>query len=210
MWPFSDPANVATFTSQHVLLGEDISHAYRAWEDGSWSFLPAHETQADDCKLVSLQEVFRLDPSIGELADLPCGWKASRKDKKQPWLKEKDHPFPEFNGQGYYLIEVASYPSVSPPAPAQAKRENLLVGTLVKLLFRFAAEDASFKDYDIERMWVQVDALDEDYGRYQGSLANYPQHENVLAWGSTLWFSPQHIFAIDEAAPTGSCTNQPA
>lgn len=35
-------------------------------------------------------------------------------------------------------------------------------------------------------------------GRYHGSLVNHPQHENTLSMGTLLWFSPQHIFTIDE------------
>lgn len=147
---------------------------------------------------MSLKSVYELDPSIGELADLPYGWKAHRAGRGQPWERVKDHPFPEHAEHGYYLIEVMNDPTVMPPAPTQEAREALRVGDFVKLQFRFANEDAAFEDADTERMWVRVEVIDEDNRRYQGILDNDPQHQGVITSGDRLWFSPGHVFAIHE------------
>lgn len=202
-WPFSDPKNVATFVSKHILTGDVICHVYHSWEDGSWSFLPDRKTADGDCKIICLHNVYELDPSVGELADLPYGWKASRVSANHPWERSKDHPYPEHSEHGYYLIEVASYPSGYPDLPTQEERENLVEGSLVKLLFRFAAEEAPFGDCDTERMWVHIEHIDTDDGRYCGILDNAPKHAGVITQGDKVWFNASHVFAI-HAESTGT------
>ena len=38
-----------------------------------WQFLCEKEHTMDDAKVVALEEVYALDPSIAEVADMPCG-----------------------------------------------------------------------------------------------------------------------------------------
>lgn len=196
MWPFTEPRNTATFASRHIFTGDVICHVYHSWEDGSWSFLPDRETQSEDCLIVCLHNIYERDPSIGDLADLPYGWKATRAGKDQPWERVKDHPYAEHSTHGYYLIELANYPTVQPRPPCESARKNLAPGDLVKLFFRFSAEDAPFEDYDTERMWVSIQHVDDDEDRYQGVLDNDPKHEGIISCGDSLWFSPNHVFAI--------------
>ena len=40
--------------------------------------------------LVSLKEIFDQDPSILEVADLPIGYIATRKSKKDNWERQKE------------------------------------------------------------------------------------------------------------------------
>ena len=40
----------------------------------------------DEAKLVSLKWVFNLDPSIGELKDMPCGYYAERETVEDNWV----------------------------------------------------------------------------------------------------------------------------
>lgn len=37
------------------------------------------EHTTDDARIVSLEEVYALDPSIGEVADMPCGCYMNKK-----------------------------------------------------------------------------------------------------------------------------------
>lgn len=89
VWPFDDPKNVATVTTRHVVLERQpilmVSHDA---EDGCWQFHTGGPFKMADALLVSLEHVFRLDASIGELADLPRGWTACREAPGKPWLRE--------------------------------------------------------------------------------------------------------------------------
>jgi hypothetical protein len=93
-WPFNDPENVAVLTlsdiidcKTHVLL------ALHYEEDSMWLFLDKRDViHSTDTVEVSLKDVFELDPSVGELADLPCGWGAQRDAADQPWQRVEIEP----------------------------------------------------------------------------------------------------------------------
>jgi hypothetical protein len=40
--------------------------------------------------IVALAEILHYDPTIVALADLPPGWKASRVNADDPWLREEN------------------------------------------------------------------------------------------------------------------------
>ena len=44
-----------------------------------WQFLCDKEHAMDDARIVALEEVYALGPSIGEVADMPCGYYINRK-----------------------------------------------------------------------------------------------------------------------------------
>jgi hypothetical protein len=77
-WKFQDPPNVAVITTMRVL-------------NGGWQFHNNEPGPLDesDAKVVSLQNMVRLDPSIAELADLPLGWYAQRDSRNSPWKRVK-------------------------------------------------------------------------------------------------------------------------
>ena len=79
-WPFSDPENVAVFTTTQVLrLGQPILHVSHDAEDGAWQFhAGTPPVSADEVMVVALCEMVEHDPTICELADLSCGWIADR------------------------------------------------------------------------------------------------------------------------------------
>lgn len=137
------------------------------------------------------------DPSLVQLHDLPCGWRAARTSADSRWAREKNNPFPTYEENGYYLedaVWVSQYrDDVNPPA--QEIRNNLAVGTYVKLLFRFAAENADRQDGEVERMWVQVTRLDEDEN-YIGTLENDPVHDQVLSSGDAIRFHSLHVMEV--------------
>ncbi|TWU05545.1 DUF2314 domain-containing protein [Stieleria varia] len=75
--------------------------------------------------------------------------------------------------------------------------DDLSVGEYVKLLFRFAAEDAERNDHETERMWVLITDLDDD-GYYVGTVENDPHHFDKLKCGDTISFHPLHVMAVLE------------
>jgi hypothetical protein len=87
-WPFKDPENVAAMTERQVTHGgQPILLVAHDADDGMWQFLAGGPVEMADAMIVSLGEVFTIDPSVGELADLPLGWTAERSASGQPWRR---------------------------------------------------------------------------------------------------------------------------
>jgi len=88
-WPFvDDPPNVAVITTRGVVDGTDwIALASLDQDDGDWQFIGSEGPREDQAMVVSLRSVFERDSSIGELADLPLGWRAWPMGPDQPWQR---------------------------------------------------------------------------------------------------------------------------
>lgn len=88
-WPFDDPPNVATITTRQVLEdGYPVLLVTHDEDDGCWQILCGTTNDTDDLRLVGLDCMYVLDPSIGELADLPLGYQAWRESPSSPWIRE--------------------------------------------------------------------------------------------------------------------------
>jgi hypothetical protein len=87
-WPFDDPSNLAVITARQVT--EDnapillVSHDE---EDGGWQFLPGGSVIEENARVVALRRIWLLDASIGKLANLPLGWRASRRLALDSWRR---------------------------------------------------------------------------------------------------------------------------
>jgi len=91
-WPFDQPRNCATFTMRQVLEGaESILRVTHDEDDHGWQFIGSSNALVADCKLVSLEEIAQLDPTILEVADLEPGWQAFRDFVGAPWIR-RPHP----------------------------------------------------------------------------------------------------------------------
>ena len=196
-WKFYDPPNTACFTTTFVLDGSPILRVYHDY-DGDWQFHGSNDHPATDsvCKLVCLGDIIKLDASIIQLNDLPCGWQAERQQKSSSWRRSKNHPFPTYSENGYYLEDalwLSQYLTDIRP-PNEEIRANVEPNAYVKLIFRFAAEDADRGDNECERMWVQVQEADED-GNYVGILSNDPIHDAATN-GDVIHFHPLHIAEV--------------
>lgn len=85
-FPFKDAPNTACLVCKHVLDKEKpILYVSHDKDDGMWQFLCGCEHKEDDAKIVSLYSAFMLDQSVGELADMPCGYYAERESEKEKW-----------------------------------------------------------------------------------------------------------------------------
>jgi hypothetical protein len=88
-WPFDEPENVATLTLRQVTHGgQPILLVSHDADDGMWQFLTGGPFDVADAMIVGLREVYQIDPSIGQLADLPPGWQAWRSAADQPWQRQ--------------------------------------------------------------------------------------------------------------------------
>jgi hypothetical protein len=194
-WQFVDAPTTASLTTTFVLDGSPILRVYHDYE-GGWQFhgSPDQPATPDVCKLVSLKSMIDRDSALTELYDLPHGWSAIRANPESSWTRAKNHPFPAYEKDGYYLedaVWISQYLDDVHP-PAEEIRNNLPGGAYVKLLFRFAHEDAERQHNETERMWVQITHRD-DSGYYVGTLENDPLHQDSLQAGDTVHFHPWHV-----------------
>jgi hypothetical protein len=89
-WPFTDPPNVAVFTTRQVVReAQPILRVTHDAGDGSWQFLTGGRVQLKDAMIVSLLSMVRRDPSLAELGDLPRGWQARRKQPGGAWRRSR-------------------------------------------------------------------------------------------------------------------------
>ena len=89
-WPFADPRHVAVFTTVHIISGErPILRVSHDEEDGAWQFHDGGSASVKDAMIASLEEITRLDDSVLQLADLPLGWIATRRNAKAPWRRRE-------------------------------------------------------------------------------------------------------------------------
>lgn len=89
-WPFTELENAAVITLRDITDGKTrILLVTHDKDDNMWQFLDGRDNPApSDAALVCLRHIYELDPGIGELADLPCGWRAWRDTPDQPWQHE--------------------------------------------------------------------------------------------------------------------------
>ena len=85
-FPFCEVPNTATILCKHIARGEKPNSICKSRrDDGMWQFLCNEEHTIEDLMLVTLKQAYELDPSIGEIKDLPLGKEAWREHPQMPW-----------------------------------------------------------------------------------------------------------------------------
>jgi hypothetical protein len=88
-WPFVQGKNRAVFTTNRVLDGTRPILLVNHDAEGDWQFLCGTTNRTSDARVVSLEEIVKLHPSVTELADLPKEWKAVRESANLPWQRSQ-------------------------------------------------------------------------------------------------------------------------
>jgi len=88
---FYEERNVCVFTTIQAFEGDPILYVYHN-TDGAWQFHTSDNPQIADSKLVSLESITKLDPSINDLFNLSYGEHAWRTTKDGEWTRK---PFEE-------------------------------------------------------------------------------------------------------------------
>ena len=89
-FPFNEAPNTMAIICAHILeQGGDILYVSHDQDDGMWQFLCGKSHEINDAKLVALKEIFALDNSISKIADMPCGYTATRKNATSKWKIQK-------------------------------------------------------------------------------------------------------------------------
>jgi hypothetical protein len=87
-WPFDDAPNMAVITTRQITEhSAPILLVTHDADDGGWQFLPGGSVLGEDARVVAMRSIWMLDPSVGELADLPLGWQAWRRSHQTPWQR---------------------------------------------------------------------------------------------------------------------------
>lgn len=86
---FYEERNTGVYTTKEVFEGEPILYVYHN-DDGDWQFHSSAEPKLQNAKLVCLEEITKLDPTINSLYDLQFGWKAWRESVEDEWQYEED------------------------------------------------------------------------------------------------------------------------
>ena len=89
---FADDLSTAVFTTFYVTEEKnDITYVSHDLEDGAWQFFSSDEIAnfEKEARLVSLKNIIEIDPSVVEIADMPEGYYAVRKSKKDNWIINK-------------------------------------------------------------------------------------------------------------------------
>lgn len=83
-WPFNEGKNRLAFTTKPVVEGTQPISLVVHTDDG-WQFLCGTTNKSKDGKLVSLDSILAIDPTVAVVADLPRDWKASRDSVNSDW-----------------------------------------------------------------------------------------------------------------------------
>ena len=86
-WPFDDSPNTASITTRQVLQGAPILLVTHDADDGSWQFLCGTTDDPADARVVGLGDMYKRDPTLAAVADLPEGWRESRASATLPWQR---------------------------------------------------------------------------------------------------------------------------
>jgi len=87
---FYEERNLGVYTTKQALEGEPILYVYHN-EDSAWQFHTSLEPDMNDAKLVCLEEITKLDPTINEIYHLQYGWRAWRSNRDAEWQYEADN-----------------------------------------------------------------------------------------------------------------------
>ncbi len=89
-WLFPGPPNQVAITTRQVIHeGQPILHVTHDKDDGNWQFLTGDPVSMKDMMIVSLMEIVKRDPSVGELEDLPAGCAPRRAAPGMEWQREQ-------------------------------------------------------------------------------------------------------------------------
>jgi hypothetical protein len=91
---FYEERNLGVYTTQQVLEGKPILYVYHN-EDGDWQFHSEDDPNTEEGKLVALEQITRIDPSVNAVYYLPYGGKAWRESADDTWHIEAKESDPE-------------------------------------------------------------------------------------------------------------------
>lgn len=79
---FKDAKNTMVITTKEILNGEHpVTTVSHDLYDGMWQFLDGEELSEERAAIISLEEMAEIDDSVNDIANLPLGGIACKKDE---------------------------------------------------------------------------------------------------------------------------------
>ncbi len=91
---FYEERNLCVYTTKQAFEGAPILYVYHN-DDGAWQFHTSSEPELKDARLVCMEEITKLDPTVNEIYHLQLGWHAWRDTRVDEWQFEPDTNEPE-------------------------------------------------------------------------------------------------------------------
>lgn len=77
--------NQVVITTKYVIAGAPILRVIHNQEDGIFEFIGSSPVDIDDYRLLSMEEIIRLDNTLSQVIDIPPGFIAYRMNKNDKW-----------------------------------------------------------------------------------------------------------------------------
>jgi hypothetical protein len=85
-WPFDQGPRAAAITTRQVLNdGLPIRRVTHYSDEHDWAFVCGTTDATEDGRVIVMEEVLRIDPTLRTIADLPPGWTACREHVGGQW-----------------------------------------------------------------------------------------------------------------------------
>lgn len=88
MGKFNENPALGVLTTKAVLSGSPILMVTHDSDDGGWQFICGTTNNPDDGRIVHLEDIVEMDPTVQEVADLDLGWIAYRAEVGGAWKRE--------------------------------------------------------------------------------------------------------------------------
>lgn len=85
---FDEDPRLGVLTTAAVLAGAPVLMVSHDADDGGWQFLCGTTNDPADGRIVHLEEIVAMDPTVTEVADMPPGWVAFRSITGGEWTRE--------------------------------------------------------------------------------------------------------------------------
>lgn len=115
-WLFPDPRDTRVLTLHSILEGRPVLFVEHD-EKGEWHFFDGHAVfEMPELTLATLGELVSRDASLGQLADLPSGWRVWRVSQGAPWQRESNRTLEKTRERtAQALTELQRNPVTLPP-----------------------------------------------------------------------------------------------
>jgi hypothetical protein len=86
---WNNPLDPIVTTVEEILSGQrSVLLVMHDEGHGGWQFYDGHDLSDRAPTFVPKDDMLAVDPSLTEVTDLPCGWRAHRLTKGQTWVRE--------------------------------------------------------------------------------------------------------------------------
>ena len=90
-YKFKESKHQAVFTCVHIIEeGKPILHVKHD-DDGDWQFLCGGSHLTEDARIIALQEIVNIDPSVNKVSNLRCGQTAVRESEESEWKLQQNN-----------------------------------------------------------------------------------------------------------------------